>query len=94
MSGMIECCEHGSVPAAFVCNHVFSKMHTGELSGFIWSRDEQGQINAYCSDCDTMLESEFGGDWENVPQDRMSVSLYCENCAIKAAQFNGVEINQ
>ena len=94
MSDMVECCEHGTVRPAFVCNHVFKGMNSGKKTGFIWSRDDEGQINAYCTECDMMLEAEFNGDWANVPRSRLDVSLYCENCAIRAASFNDVEIDR
>jgi len=91
MSESIDCSEHGAAKVAYVCNHVFKKMKLGEKSGFVWSRDEDDSINAYCNDCKQMLDSEFNGDWANVPSDRIDVSIYCETCATNAAHYNGVE---
>ena len=94
MTKMVECCQHGAQPMSFVCAHIVDGLRAKKGRGFIWSRDDDNLINAWCDDCDDMLESEFGGEWENVPKERYEVAIMCEPCAIQSASLNGVEISQ
>jgi len=93
MSATVECCDHGMQAQAYVCTHITHALRDNKPNGFIWSRDDDNHINAYCNQCDDMLENEFGGDWENVPKDRYELSILCEPCAIRAARLSGVEVS-
>ena len=94
MSDVIQCCDHGPQPMSFVCSHIPNALLAEKGIGFIWTLDDDNLINAYCSDCDDMLENEFGGDWDNVPEDRYKLSILCEPCAVRAAKLSGVEIDR
>ena len=88
MSGMVECCEHGAVRPAFVCRHLVETLRDGVARGLLWSRDEDGNINAYCDLCDGVLE-QAGGDWTDEIEDQVKVTMICEACFRAIEKVNG-----
>ena len=80
MTGAVECETHGKTrPAAFVCCHLVETLRDRVARGLLWSRDEKGNVNAYCDACDQMLEL-AGGDWTEELGARAKVQLICEDC--------------
>ncbi len=80
MIGMVECRTHGKTrAAAFVCCHLVETLRDRVARGLLWSRDEDGNVNAYCDACDQMLE-QAGGDWTEELGARAKVQLICEDC--------------
>ncbi|WP_417492222.1 hypothetical protein [Maricaulis sp.] len=86
----VDCCTHGKVRAAFVCTHTLKSLEDAEARGFIWTRDESGCLNAYCSLCDEKLQA-VGGDWNDEAEAFAGVTMVCEGCASKVAGLNGVK---
>jgi hypothetical protein len=82
MSRMIECSTHGESRPAFVCQHLLSTLRDSVPRGVLWSRDEDGCINAYCWDCDKQFEA-AGGEWTS------EVEVICEGCFRRIAMING-----
>ena len=89
----IACDTHGNQRTAFVCHHILQSIQDRQPRGFIWGRDEEGCVNAYCDECEGYLES-HGGEWNEITEAFADIKLVCEGCAIEAAQLNGIAIDQ
>jgi hypothetical protein len=90
VSGMVEC-GHGKVRPAFVCCHLVETLRDHVARGLLWSRDEHGNVNAYCDICDQMLEH-AGGDWTEELGAKANVQLICEMCFRKIERVDGREV--
>jgi hypothetical protein len=89
VTGTVECETHGKTrPAAFVCCHLVETLRDRAARGLLWSRDENGNVNAYCDACDQMLE-QAGGDWTEELGARAKVQLICEDCFWTIERANG-----
>lgn len=86
--GMVECGTHGKVRPAFVCCHLVETLQDGLARGLLWSRDEDGNVNAYCDICDQLLE-QAGGDWTEELGAQANVKLICEMCFRTIERVNG-----
>jgi hypothetical protein len=86
---MVDCDTHGSARAAFVCQHTLQSLQDAKARGFISVRDPNGCINAYCHECDAVLQS-HGGNWNDESEAFASITLVCEGCATKVATLNGM----
>jgi hypothetical protein len=84
----VECEEHGKQKVAFICQHVVATLEDGQARGFVWDRDEDGLINAYCDDCDAAIEAN-NGDWTPEIEAKADVGMMCEVCVSEAAKING-----
>ena len=89
MSEKLQCEKHGEQSEAFVCSHIVETLADRKPRGIVWSRDEDGSINAYCDACDAALK-EAGGDWTDELQDKAGIGLVCEACILPAFALNGV----
>lgn len=87
MNGMIECREHGQSRRAYVCAHVSHTLSDGIPRGVIWSRDEDGCVNAYCDACDARLEA-AGGEWIDEVVTAADIKLICEPCFRRTLSIN------
>ena len=88
MTEMLECERHGAQNEAFICSHLVLTLADKMPRGLIWSRDEDGSINAYCVACDDML-TEAGGEWTEELQDRAGLATACEACIKPLFKLNG-----
>ena len=88
MSGTVECGKHGTVRPAFVCRHLVETLHDGVARGLLWSRDEDGNVNAYCDRCDGLLER-AGGEWTAEIEAEARIQLICEMCFRTIERVNG-----
>ena len=43
---------------AFVCSHILQGMKEGNLVGFFFSRDEEGDLSAVCEICETAADAQ------------------------------------
>jgi hypothetical protein len=92
MSGEVQCVEHGLSTTSFVCKHVFASLSDSVPRGFIYSSLEPAdEPNAYCADCDTMLQA-GGGEWNDELEARAEIKLVCYGCFLKAARLNGAQV--
>ena len=90
MSAMIECAEHGSSNASFVCTHVRQSLIDNVARGFCYSSlDPDVEPCAWCDHCDQMLTN-GGGDWNEELEAVAKIKLLCSSCFMKAARLNGV----
>ena len=88
MKGAVECGEHGTVRPAFVCCHLVETLHDRVPRGLLWSRDEDGNVNAYCDLCDLLLDA-AGGDWTEEVEQQANVKMVCEMCFRLIEGVNG-----
>jgi len=88
VTGMVECRTHGKTRPAFVCRHLVETLQDGVARGLLWSRDEDGNVNAYCDQCDRLLE-QAGGDWTDEIEAVAKVTLICETCFRIVEKVNG-----
>jgi hypothetical protein len=79
VTGTLECGTHGTVRPAFVCCHLVDTLRDDVPRGLLWSRDEDGNVNAYCDACDQMLEA-GGGEWTDELGAQAKVKIICESC--------------
>ncbi len=79
----------GAHRAAFVCTHILQTLRDGRPRGFLWSRDEDGAVNAYCALCDAELRR-AGAEWDEAVTAFADVKLISEDEAASAAMINGV----
>ena len=86
--GAVECGIHGKVRPAFVCGHLIETLRDGVARGLLWSRDEDGNVNAYCDRCDRLLE-QAGGEWTGELEARANIKLICEMCFREIERLNG-----
>ena len=85
---MVECGEHGAVRPAFVCVHLVQTLRDRMPRGLLWSRDEDGNVNAYCDLCDGLLE-QAGGEWTDAVEAQAKITLICEMCFRIIERVNG-----
>ena len=88
MRGMVECGEHGTVRPAFVCGHLVETLRDGMARGLLWSRDDDGNVNAYCDACDGLLDR-AGGEWTEEIEAKAKVTMICEACFRTIERVNG-----
>ena len=89
MIGTVECETHGTkVRAAFVCCHLVETLRDRVARGLLWSRDDNGNVNAYCDLCDQLLQ-QAGGDWTEDVEAQAKITLICENCFWIIDRVNG-----
>ena len=88
MTGAVECGKHGKVRPAFVCGHLVETLRDGVARGLLWSRDEDGNVNAYCDTCDRLLQ-QAGGDWTKELEAQANIKLICEMCFRIIERANG-----
>ncbi len=87
---MVACGEHGQTPPAFVCKHTFASGKDGVPRGLIWTRDDDGHINAFCDECDAYLD-DHGGEWNDTTEAFAGIHMLCEHCFGRIAALNGIE---
>lgn len=90
MSKQLDCEKHGKQNEAFICSHLVSTLADKAARGLVWSRDEDGSINAYCLGCDDML-TQAGGEWSEDLQDKAGISIACEACIMPLFDLNAQE---
>lgn len=88
MSGTVECGRHGPSRAAFVCRHLVDTLRDGVARGLIWTRDADGNVNAYCELCDRLL-AQAGDEWTDDLERQAGITLICEGCFGTIRRING-----
>lgn len=89
MIEMVSCEKHGVQNEAFICSHLVNTLADRQPRGLIWSRDEDGSINAYCLGCQDMLAA-AGGEWTEELQEKAGLGLVCESCMLPLFDLNGI----
>jgi hypothetical protein len=87
----IECATHGHTEPALICHHLVDNGRTQALGFYQADIDpdnrEWGDLNAWCGQCDAMLESE--GEWNDASEAFADIKVVCIECyrAIYQAQL-------
>ena len=76
------CDTHGNAEATYVCPHLLDTLKDGVPRGFHWFCDEDGEIQAFCSDCWDATDEEWEWILEQGPK------LLCRRCLEGAAAIN------
>jgi hypothetical protein len=63
-------------------------LRTGVPAGLIWLRDHDGNINAWCDDCEAYLDA-HGQEWNDHTEAYAGITLICEGCFMRVARMNG-----
>jgi hypothetical protein len=87
MSKFVECGEHGKSRPAFVCKHLVQTLRDQIPRGVIWLRDDDGNVNSYCDECNMRLER-AGGDWNDELEAEAGVKLICEGWFRRVLSIN------
>lgn len=82
----VNCADHGTVDATFVCVHVQMSLSDGRATGFRWHIDEGGNFQAVCDACESMDEQTWAATASSIGR------ALCVDCFRKAAELNGVVI--
>ena len=74
---VVECRDHGSQPATFVCQHIAATLATGVAVGFHWPESsDQEYPDAWCTSCHRRHEA-AGWEWEGEAAEELGVTLLC-----------------
>lgn len=86
--GLVECAEHGSQQATFVCQHLVQSLRDGRRVGFFWSSEtDHPRPDAWCSACE-VKRRDCGGEWNDESESFAGVTLLCGACYDRAREFN------
>jgi hypothetical protein len=80
----VECPEHGSQPATFVCQHIVQSLYEQQPVGFFPADDpDNPRPDAWCGACEARVQS-AGGEWTDESETLAGVSLLCGACYDRA----------
>lgn len=84
----VECREHGSQPATFVCRHLVQALRDRRPVGF-WTSDDavNPRPDAWCDACEAKVQS-TGGEWTDESEGFAGVTLLCGTCYDEARRMN------
>lgn len=83
----VECPEHGTGQATFVCSHVAASLRTGVPVGFFTSASDNPRPDAWCSACEERLQR-ADGEWTEETEAFAGVTLICGGCYDRARELN------
>lgn len=88
-SKTVECDQHGTQEATFVCGHVVQNLRDRQPAGFFWSaQSENPRPDAWCKECNERVRA-AGGDWNAELERLANVSLICGACYDEVKALNG-----
>ncbi len=74
----VQCDEHGTMTACFVCRHLSESLAGHGGLGFVVS-EGAGSPQAWCFECDEVLANR-GGEWDTFGEAFAGVTLACAGC--------------
>ena len=83
---LVECPDHGEQAPAFVCRHLNLLEPVGFVEGYDPAHPEQALFQAWCSECDGVLERE--GDWNERAEAFAGIRLVCRVCYGRMKSLN------
>lgn len=87
-ANQVECGEHGSQDATFVCQHIVESVRDGEPRGFWRARDPGNpRPDAWCSACEEKVQA-TNGEWTDESEAFAGVKLLCGACYDTARALN------
>ena len=85
---LVECGEHGTQQATYVCQHVVQTLRDGKARGFWWAEDpDNPRPDAWCSECEARVQ-QSGGEWNTENEALARVTLLCGACYDQAKAIN------
>lgn len=82
----IECAEHGTRAATFVCRHLVAGSELGFHFGLPEDHPDAAWPDAWCDGCDAVFRAE--GGWNERSEAEAGVSVVCDVCYERARERN------
>ncbi|NRP13481.1 hypothetical protein XMD517_002266 [Aliiroseovarius sp. xm-d-517] len=83
----VHCNLHGPSNPAYACSHSLTSLHDGRKRGLVFVRDEDGQYNGWCEECDKFLMN-HGEEWNDETEAFAKIGLLCEFCFERLIEMN------
>lgn len=83
----VQCCQHGQTNPAYACSHSIMSLRDGLKRGLVFVRDEDGQYNGWCNECDRFLMA-HGEEWNDETEEFAKIRLLCEFCFERLIEIN------
>lgn len=83
---VVECPAHGKQGPAYVCRHLNLDEPVGFVEGYDPAHPVQELFQAWCSECDAVLERE--GDWNERAEAFAGIRLVCRVCYGRMKSLN------
>ena len=87
----IECSEHGTSFATFVCNHLTKGEKIGFNIGYDPDNPDEIYPDAWCNKCEEILESE--GEWNEISEKYADIKVLCSQCYLEIRESNWIQDN-
>lgn len=89
--GTVECPEHGTSQATFVCRHLAESLRTGKPVGlFAAEADGNPRPDAWCAACEEQVWR-TGIEWTDQSEVFAGVTMICGECYDRAKALNSAE---
>jgi len=82
----VDCAEHGSRAATYVCQHLVTGQGLGFYYGFDAAEPDALFPNAWCAACAAIRETE--GEWNDRSEGRAGIRLLCSDCYQRVRLLN------
>ena len=92
MSTLGHCDQHGEQKMSIVCHHLIQTLYDKVPRGLFLSVDPDGDVNAYCKECDGFL-ARSGGEWPEDAMNYVQAKVLCLVCFGELRTLNGFEVN-
>jgi hypothetical protein len=89
-SKTLTCPSYGEARPSFACSHSIDSLRTGLPKGLNALRDDDGNFNGWCDECDRVL-AQYGGEWNDESEALAKIGMICEGCFLRVAEINGIE---
>lgn len=87
-SKTVECAEHGTRQATYVCQHLVQSLADLQPRGFWWADDPGNPYpHPWCSLCEEKVRS-TNGEWTDESEAFAGVTLLCDQCYDVARELN------
>ena len=73
---LVSCDEHGTLPIAFVCQHLFRGERLGFHQGY--DEDDEPSLSGWCDQCEEVRAKNGGWNDDNMPF--AAIKLVCSKC--------------
>src|SRR5262245_24574237 len=83
----VDCGQHGTQQATFVCRHIIDSLRTKQPVGFFWADDPSNpRPDAWCAACEAKVQA-TNGEWTDEAESFAGVTLLCGGCYDRAKAF-------
>lgn len=80
----MSCSEHGTLPVAFVCQHLFRGERLGFHQGY--DEDDEESLSGWCDQCEEARAND--GDWNDDNMAFADIKLVCSQCFGRIKSIN------